>query len=56
MILKTNQALTNEIAPPNKFVPDVESKDFTREQTQAKTQLLQALIPLTKITTSMQQI
>ena len=34
LVLKTNRQLTKEIASPKKFIPDVISKDFTREQTQ----------------------
>ena len=35
MALTTNRELTNEFAPPKKFIPGVESKDLTRERTQA---------------------
>ena len=32
MTLKSNRELTNEIASPKKFLPNAESKDFTREE------------------------
>ena len=35
IVLTTNQKLTNEIGLPMKFIPEVKSTDFTREQTQA---------------------
>ena len=35
MALTTNRELTNEIALPMKFIPDVKPTDFTLEKTQA---------------------
>ena len=35
MALKTIRELTNQFVSPREFIPDVKSKDFTREETQA---------------------
>ena len=35
MSLTTNRELTNQTVSPNKFILDVDSKDFRRDRTQA---------------------
>ena len=49
MTLKTNRDLTKEIVSPKKFIPDVISKHFTREQAQAKLFMQKNSNPLDKI-------
>ena len=51
MVLATNRELTNEIASPKKFTPDVKSKKLTREGTQAVISISQNYILVDKTNT-----